>query len=206
MAPEPLPIPPHHRRIRTVFYHLAFLVVRCPVSNGIRKREPRQISQEVCPWNGEKFVRITGERDYLPRRPSPSPSPSPKRPESESGKEQQTRPVRQLARRVAQSQRSRTALHMRPRSDSVDTHRLGVSRCGKTAPTSPRNVRPQAVFRIPSLFISAQAPQGPGLVFCWVLPCDEDEPPVVFYGADPVVQVRSRKGTLPVREGRKGRS
>ncbi len=43
----------------------------------------RQISQEVCPWNGEKFVRLTRERGYLARPGSGSGSGS-KRPDSDS--------------------------------------------------------------------------------------------------------------------------
>lgn len=33
-------------------------------SSGIRKRESRYTSQEVCPWNSPKLVEITRERDY----------------------------------------------------------------------------------------------------------------------------------------------
>ncbi|MGD8600316.1 MAG: tRNA epoxyqueuosine(34) reductase QueG [Gemmatimonadota bacterium] len=42
------------------------------------------ICQEVCPYNNDRFVRITGERDYMPRVPQPrdgtDPSRSPPRP------------------------------------------------------------------------------------------------------------------------------
>jgi epoxyqueuosine reductase len=41
--------------------------VRRPVVSEITKRESRHTSQEVCPWNGPKFVQITSEAAFWPR-------------------------------------------------------------------------------------------------------------------------------------------
>lgn len=35
----------------------------------------RQKTQEVCCWNSEKLVQVTGKRDYLPRVPTASGQP-----------------------------------------------------------------------------------------------------------------------------------
>lgn len=42
------------------------LVVLHPVTSGISKRVSRRISQSVCPFNNERFVQVTAERDYHP--------------------------------------------------------------------------------------------------------------------------------------------
>jgi hypothetical protein len=41
--------------------------VRSPVSSGITKRVNGHSSQEVCPWNGQKFVQITDEPAFHAR-------------------------------------------------------------------------------------------------------------------------------------------
>src|SRR5690554_3263760 len=47
----------------------------------------------------------------------------------ESAKKNEPRPVRQLARAVAQPERSGIALHMRPGTNMMRAHRLGASEC-----------------------------------------------------------------------------
>lgn len=41
--------------------------MRDPVARGIWKRVSRYISQEACPWNGDKLLAVSAEADYLPR-------------------------------------------------------------------------------------------------------------------------------------------
>jgi hypothetical protein len=67
-------------------YCICVRMVRRPVSSGITKREGRQNSQEVCPFNNSKFVQIRreaafwpgegvqGERSEYPRDPSALPN------------------------------------------------------------------------------------------------------------------------------------
>lgn len=41
-------------------------VVLLPVRRGISKRVSRYNTQTVCPFNNDRFVQLTGERDYRP--------------------------------------------------------------------------------------------------------------------------------------------
>jgi len=51
---------------RASYSHLSDMV-RCPAGSGITKRLSGHSSQEVCPWNSEKFVQITDEPAFRPR-------------------------------------------------------------------------------------------------------------------------------------------
>jgi epoxyqueuosine reductase len=55
-------------------YLLLSRTVRRPVSSGITKRVNGHSSQEVCPWNGEKFVQITNEPGFHAREGLDGPS------------------------------------------------------------------------------------------------------------------------------------